>query len=418
MGEINNTVMRLFCIIMLSFLGYGMPLQAEETSDNPSDREYWVETMDRIARPVIWNLATETLHKNMPAESVALRKGGERISKLEAFGRTLCGISHWIELGPDNTKEGILRGEYAEMTRRALSNAVNPESPEMMVFDASISRQPLVDAAFLCQGLLHAPVQLWEMSDDKTKANLINALKTVSQIEPWDNNWLLFSSMVEAALWEFAGECNQEYLMRGVKKFMTEWYKGDSIYGDGSDVHVDYYNSFVIHPMLTDVLKVMVKHNVEGAKEWLDLQTKREQRYAVILERMISPEGTFPVVGRSIGYRFGAFHALSHASYLGLLPDYLPAAQVRSALTAVIKRQLSVDGNFDENGWLTVGFAGHQVKMTETYINTGSLYLCCSVFVPLGLPASDPFWSGPAMEWTNLKAWGGQTVPIDKALKK
>ena len=84
----------------------------------------------------------------------------------------------------------------------------------------------------------------------------------------------------------------------------------------------------------------------------------------------------------------------------------------------MIKRQLSVDGNFDENGWLTVGFAGHQVKMTETYINTGSLYLCCSVFVPLGLPASDPFWSGPVLEWTNLKAWGGQTVPRDKALKK
>ena len=410
--------MKLFCIIMLSLLGYGMPLQAEESPNAASDREYWVATMDQIARPVIWNLAAETLHKNMPAESVQLRKGGERISKLEAFGRTMCGISHWIELGPDDTKEGILRGEYAKMARKALSNAVNPESPEMMVFDESISRQPLVDAAFLCQGLLHAPVQLWEMSDEKTKTNLINALKTVRQIEPWDNNWLLFSSMVEAALLEFTGECNQEYLMRGVKKFMTEWYKGDSIYGDGADVHVDYYNSFVIHPMLTDVLKVMVKHNIEGAQEWLKLQTIREKRYAVILERMISPEGTFPVVGRSIGYRFGAFHALSHASFLGLLPDYLPAAQVRSALTAVIKRQLSVDGNFDENGWLTVGFAGHQVTMTETYINTGSQYLCCSVFIPLGLPADAPFWSGPTMEWTNLKAWGGQTVPRDKALKK
>ena len=150
--------MKLFCVIMLSLLGYGMPLQAEETPNAASDREYWVATMDQIARPVIWNLAAETLHKNMPAESVQLRKGGERISKLEAFGRTMCGIAHWIELGPDNTKEGVLRGEYAKMTRTALSNAVNPESPEMMVFDESISRQPLVDAAFLCQGLLHAPV--------------------------------------------------------------------------------------------------------------------------------------------------------------------------------------------------------------------------------------------------------------------
>lgn len=410
--------MRLFCVIMLSLLGCGVSLQAENKPCAENDRVYWVATMDQIARPVIWNLAAGTLHKNMPAESVALRKGGERISKLEAFGRTMCGISHWIELGPDNTEEGMLRGEYAQKARAALANAVDPDSPERMVFDESISRQPLVDAAFLCQGLLHAPVQLWEKSDKRTKANLIDALRTVAQIEPWENNWLLFSSMVEAALLEFTGECNRERLVRGVKIFMTEWYKGDSVYGDGKDVHVDYYNSFVIHPMLTDVLKVMAKHNFEGAEEWLKLQSLRQQRYAVILERMISPEGTYPVVGRSIGYRFGAFHALSHASFLGLLPDCLPPAQVRSALTAVIKRQLSVDGNFDENGWLTVGFAGHQVSMTETYINTGSQYLCCSVFIPLGLPASDPFWSGPAMEWTNLKAWGGQTVPRDKALKK
>jgi hypothetical protein len=224
--------------------------------------------------------------------------------------------------------------------------------------------------------------------------------------------------MVEAALLEFTGECNQERLVNGVRVFMTEWYGGDSIYSDGPDVHVDYYNSYVIHPMLTDVLKVMEKHNVEGGNEWLECQTVRQKRYAAILERMISPDGTYPVVGRSISYRFGAFHALSHASFMGLLPEELHPAQVRSALTAVIRRQLSVEGNFDENGWLTVGFAGHQVEMSEPYINTGSQYLCCSVFIPLGLPATDPFWSSPSMEWTNLKAWGGQTVPRDKALKQ
>ena len=31
--------MKLFCIIMLGLLSYGMPLQAEETPDAASDRE-------------------------------------------------------------------------------------------------------------------------------------------------------------------------------------------------------------------------------------------------------------------------------------------------------------------------------------------------------------------------------------------
>ncbi len=29
-----------------------------------------------------------------------------------------------------------------------------------------------------------------------------------------------------------------------------EWYKGDGWYGDGPDFHLDYYNSFVIQPMM------------------------------------------------------------------------------------------------------------------------------------------------------------------------
>lgn len=97
---------------------------------------------------------------------------------------------------------------------------------------------------------------------------------------------------VEAALLEFTGECDMERMLYGVKKFRDEWYKGDAMYGDGVDFHMDYYNSFVIHPMLTDVLVVMKKHNIEGA-DFLDTQLKRHARYAEILERFISPKIPF-----------------------------------------------------------------------------------------------------------------------------
>jgi hypothetical protein len=52
----------------------------------------------------------------------------------------------------------------------------------------------------------------------------------------------------------------------------------------------------------------------------------------------------------------------------------------------------------------------------ETYISTGSLYLCSVAFLPLGLPASDPFWSAPAAPFTQQRAWSGQAFPIDHAL--
>ena len=90
---------------------------------------------------------------------------------------------------------------------------------------------------------------------------------------------------------------------------------------------------------------------------------------------------------------------------------------MRSALTAVLRRQLATPGNFDADGYLTVGFSGHQLRMSEPYINTGSEYLCCAVFLPLGLPESDPFWAAPALEWSQLKAWKGIDIGADKALR-
>ena len=91
-------------------------------------------------------------------------------------------------------------------------------------------------------------------------------------------------------------------------------------------------------------------------------------------------------------------------------------AQVRGALTAVIRRTLEAPGTFDADGWLRIGLCGHQPGIGETYISTGSLYLCAVALLPLGLPASDAFWSAPSQPWTSAKAWSGKAFPIDHAL--
>ena len=171
------------------------------------------------------------------------------------------------------------------------------------------------------------------------------------------------------------------------------------------------------HMFLAEVLGVMKKHQIEGAIPY-ELELERYARYAEQQERMISPEGTFPIVGRSLAYRFGAFHALSDVAYRKLLPERVKPAQVRCALTAIINRQTQAPGTFNPEGWLRVGFAGYQPHIGESYISTGSLYLCSAVFVALGLPESDEFWASPAADWTCKKGWAGVDLNVDKALKK
>lgn len=135
-----------------------------------------------------------------------------------------------------------------------------------------------------------------------------------------------------------------------------------------------------------------------------------------IQERLISPEGTFPAIGRSIAYRMGAFQHLSQAALQKRLPAELKPAQVRCALSAVMRRLMTAPGTFDLNGWLQIGLCGHQNSLGEHYISTGSLYLCSTAFLALGLPAEDEFWAAADEKWTSVKIWNGENIKADHAL--
>lgn len=382
-------------------------------SSGKEERDFWINTLLKIASPVLNNIANGTLKKNMPVEYV--KKERAKFAHLEAVGRLVCGIAPWLELGPDNTLEGKLREKYINLTVKGLKNIANPQSPDYLIFDEPF--QPLVDSAHLAEGLLRGKTQIWNKMDNESQNFLIDALKKTREIVPWNNNWILFPSMIEAFILDATGECNFEKLTYGVYTYRDKWYCGDGHYGDGPSFHMDFYNSFVIHPMLTDILLIMKKHNIEG-NEFLDTHLKRLSQYSQQLERLISPEGSYPVVGRSMLYRTAVFQALGQAALMDLLPKNLKPAQVRCALTAVIKRQFNEDNvNFDKNGWLCFGFNGKQKDIAEDYSNTGSLYLCSTGFLPLGLPSKHKFWSGPYTEWTNLKAWAGKKIESDMYIK-
>jgi hypothetical protein len=271
-----------------------------------------------------------------------------------------------------------------------------------------------VDAAFLAQGLLRARSTLSDAFDPTTRRNLVAALESTRAITPPFNNWLLFSATVEAALATLGVRWDRMRVDYALRQH-DQWYKGDGTYGDGPAFHWDYYNSFVIQPMLLDVLDVC-KDEMPAWKELAGRVERRAQRYAAILERLIAGDGSFPPIGRSLPYRCGAFQLLAQMALRRALPEGVTPAQVRGALTAVIRRTIEAPGTFDAQGWLRIGFCGHQPGVGETYISTGSLYLCAVGLLPLGLAASDPFWVSPSEPWTSVRAWSGQPFPIDRAL--
>jgi len=316
----------------------------------------------------------------------------------------MAGIAPLVESG--------VAPAYGPLVLQALDRAVDPKSPDFMNFTRD--RQPLVDAAFLVEGLLRAPTSVLAHIEGSTKSNLIAALESTRAITPPLNNWLLFAAMIEAGLHALGARFEPARVEYAVRQH-EQWYKGDGAYGDGPSFHWDYYNSFVIHPMLVDIA-AMLSEWVPAVKEMAPRIEERAKRYAAVQERVIGPDGAFPPIGRSLAYRCGAFHLLAQSALRRALPDGVAPAQVRGALLAVITRTLDEPGTFDADGWLRIGFCGHQPGIGETYISTGSLYLCSVALLPLGLPASEPFWSGAPVPFTQQRAWSGQQFPIDHAL--
>lgn len=359
-----------------------------------------------MAKPVLHALANRRLKITMPVEAhnPAARAP---YSHLEALGRLLCGIAPWLESGGD-------AGDLPAVAREALDAATDPKSPDYLNFTEG--RQPLVDAAFLGQALLRAPRVLVAEIDPRVRRQTLAGLVATRTIEPVNNNWVLFASMVEAALGALGERIDDARLRRGLDLF-EEWYAGDGWYGDGPEFHTDYYNAYVIHPMLVGILEAVAERDGTWGERLAKAQT-RLARFAAIQERLIAPDGSFPVVGRSIIYRGAAFQALADAALRGTLPPALAPGQVRRALTAVLRRTLEAPGTYDAQGWLRIGLAGHQPALAETYISTGSLYLAATLFLPLGRPAQDPFWSAPSAPTTWETVWGGANFPADRPYKE
>ena len=196
-------------------------------------------------------------------------------AELEAFGRVMTGFAPWFELPDDDTPEGRLRAAWRPRLLKAIRNAVDPSSPDFLVFaapDPARGRQPLVDAAFFAQGLLRARTGVWEKLDPTTQRMVVDALVSSRVTKPGNNNWLLFAGEIEAFLLEVTGQCDMDRLRQGVDKFAHDWYVGEGYYSDGPHLAFDGYNSFVIHPMFYEIAAVMAKHGFKDGADYLALE--------------------------------------------------------------------------------------------------------------------------------------------------
>lgn len=399
----------LIVLFTIPALSFAQRNSRNDEAKPTSDRAYWVDMLYRIAQPVLSQMAEGKLQQNMTLELSPIWDGRDtRVAYLETFGRLMAGVAPWLNLPDDNSEEGKKRAQIRKWALKSYANGVDPESPDYLHWN--IHSQNLVDAAYLAESFLRCP-SLWQSLDATTQQRYVKEFKSLRTILTPYNNWLLFRAMVEAFLLN-VGEEADGYALGVATRKISEWYLSDGFYSDGPEFSLDYYNSYVIHPMFIEVLEIMEPKGLYAPVK-KELALRRMQRFNQLIERLISPEGTFPAIGRSATYRMGAFQSLAMSAWKYGLPEGMTNGQVRHALTTVMKNMFGVEGNFNKEGFLQLGFAGHQPDLADYYTNNGSLYMTSLVFLPLGLPESHPFWSDPAEDWTSRKAWSGRPFRKD-----
>jgi hypothetical protein len=388
---------------------------AQGKNNGTTTRQVCLTYMDKVARPVMSTIAQDKLKADMPvllSPIIDNKDSRSKVAYLEAFGRTLSGIAPWLQLEGGNAAEVKLRDQYRTWALQGIANAVNPAAKDYLQWNGG---QPLVDASFVALALIRAP-WLWEHLDAKVKKQVLDAFKITRGTTPVYSNWLLFTGMIEAFFCKYDLDYDAVRMDYGIREFTKHWYVGDGLYSDGMSFHLDYYNSIVIQPYLSTMLDVLNEKRKSYATETANVKIIG-QRYAQILERSINTDGSYPAFGRSIVYRGGVFHHLANVAYKKQLPASITPAQVRDGLTAVIKKTLGAPNTFTKEGWLNIGLYGKQPGLADAYITTGSLYICSNIFLPLGLPETDDFWSSAPAPWTAVKIWSGQDVPADHALE-
>ncbi|MDE7456025.1 MAG: DUF2264 domain-containing protein [Prevotella sp.] len=381
-----------------------------------TDREYWVEVAYKLAQPVLENMARGELQQNMMVEVSPTWDGrNKKVTYMECFGRLMAGIAPWLTLPDDDTAEGQQRRQLREWALQSYKNAVDPSSPDYLLWRKE--GQTLVDAAYIAESLIRGYDALWKPLDEQTKQRYIAEFTQLRRVDPPYTNWLLFSSTIESFLAKVGAPHDNYRISMAVRK-TEEWYVGDGWYSDGQGTFAfDYYSSYVFHAMYLETLQNMIDARQGGwgidYKRFRQRALRRAQKHAVVLERFISPEGTFPVFGRSIPYRMATMQPLALMAWYQTLPAELSNGQVRRALTKVMHRMYDHQNNFNEGGFLTIGFCGSQPGVADWYTNNGSLYMTSLSLMPLGLPADHPFWTDAEQPTTQEKAWGGQPFPKD-----
>lgn len=358
-------------------------------SGSSDTRIHWINSLERVARPVLTALAQQELRQRIPLHTDC--KSRELILTLEAPARILAGIAPWLALKYISPGEKVVQQEYAYLARVAIDSVTDPVSKDYADVNKKHATTTLVNAALLSQAICRAPDELWHRLDTRVQKNLVSILEAAKKQFSGEATLLPFAAMIEIAL-SIAGANADRDIVNGALRQADNW-NMNNVKFNMSVQNSGFCSSLVVLPMFLDIAEYAGKH-ISGVKS---LQKKIYKQAVDSLDK-VSPKLFAALDDRNsiteLAYHYGVFQLPAQMALKQRLPRRLSPSWVHDQLTAMILRTTAQHADiFTNDGWFNPGLHSHQDFGEKNFSTVGSLYLWTTCLLPLGLPESDPFWT-------------------------
>jgi hypothetical protein len=306
---------------------------------------------------------------------------------LEGFARMSVAWGAWLSLASNGSsvpgRDGPI--DVEGLVVRGLLDGTDRSGPwrwgEMGDRD-----QRIVEAAELATGLWLGRGRLARRLGPEGLRQALDWLSQVHGLDVFDDNWVLFPAVVAAVERGFGRRVPDSAIDVGLD-IMLDRYRGDGWYTDGPGEAFDAYTGWAVH------WDMLLWSRIDGDRR-PRIRTLVEQRARAYLAGIVpqfAADGSRPLFGRSLGYRFAAAAPFALAELLGL--DAVPPGLARRIASGTIARHLEQGALDPATGWFRRGVAGERPEVCERYISAGASAWAAHAFVALGLHPNAPFWA-------------------------
>lgn len=301
---------------------------------------------------------------------------------IEGFSRVMPLFGAWCASGRATTlrlPDGSMLS-LPDAFRKGLLAGTDPHGPGYWGSSTAGTNQRTVEAADIALALWLFRDSVWRNLPPRKRDAVAAWLALLDRQPTLDNNWHLFYVLADRVLTALG----HPGLISGAAahyRRAKEFHLGDGWFTDGPGGHIDFYNAWAFHYLLTWIDRIDPNWDHAFIHDC-------QRRFTTSYRYLVGPQGV-PIMGRSIPYRLAVPAPLVAAAADPQAP--IAPAEARRALDAVW--HYFVRRGALRHGTATQGYFGPDPRLVDRYAGpASSLWSLRSLVMAFWFPPTHPFW--------------------------